>query len=304
MTVRGALVAVLLAVGLARAPAAAQEQDTVPPEQPIPADTSGEAKGETPAPAYAPSRWAVTITLGTLAFDALQTQPVLAERLDGLGTVLDSATLARTVRVEGGLQATVSGGISLDRSWAVQFGIGAARTTLGARFSGDAELFVLSASRLAEPLDTRAWLIIAETGIRYRIPATTRFRPYLELGGTALFWRPDTSPALPELEDVHRTATYAAVGAVVPLMAAWRAEVRVVRRLSRTPVSAIEPRDVGPSSSTLRLTTRPAGTGRYADESRELISGLRFDVGLTVGFGALPPQDRPGTAAPPSPSVP
>jgi hypothetical protein len=243
----------------------------------------------------------MSITVGTLGFGTLQTQPVLAERVDGLGSVLSSTTLTRTVRGEGGFQVGGAGVLSLSRGWAARVGMAVARSTLGARFSGTEDLFVATANRLTAPLDVDVTFIAIEAGVRYRLPSSRRARPYIELGGAALRWTPGSSAALPELEDAWRHAVYAAMGAVIPLSGPWRAEVRAVRRLSRTPAPTAGPASVGPPSSVLHLTAESSGATAYADAAQELLSELRFDVGISAGFGTLRPPNRSGTPAPPSP---
>ncbi len=302
----GAVAAAAAQVPDTAAPPGGREaaRDTIPPPERTVPDTAATATpGTEPALGYEPPRWTVSFTLGTLGFGNLQTQPFLAERLDGHGTVLSTANLTRTVRADGGFQGTASGVVSLSRAWAARVGVGAARSTIGVRFSGTDDLFALSASRLADPLDATAWLLVGEAGLRYRVPTSTRARPYIELGVAALHWRPDRTAALPDLEELWRYAAYAAAGAVVPLAGPWRAELRAVRRLSRTPTPPSAAGIVGPSSSTLRLTAQPGSGTAYADVALELLSELRLDVGLSVGLGRLPPPDPPGTGARPSPSA-
>jgi hypothetical protein len=244
------------------------------------------------------------VELGTLGLDPLQQQPVQADRIDGLGEVLNTALLTRTVVGEGGIQVGLSGVYSLSRIWAVRGFVGAGRVTVAPRYSGSQDLFVDAAARVTASADVVGWLLSAGTGLRIRLPSSTRLKPYVELGAALQRWSFGDSPAFPDLRGARGWSTYGAAGVVVPIRGAWRAEIRGTQRLFRTPIAPSAPQNVvGPSSVTLRLTAQSPDTDAYgfADTARELVSEFRVDVGLSLGIGSLP--DRSETAEQPSPPV-
>lgn len=294
---RGTLLGVaILALG-GMAPLDAQIPDTLPRDsaaQPPPA-----------APAYVPPRFALSVTLGTLGFGTLQRQRVLATRVNSAGEALDSAVLNRAVEAERGLQLGVSGVFHIDRTWAVRLGVGVGRTTVRPEYKGEADLFTAAAGRLAATEASDATLMMLEAALRMRVPSVRRAQPYVEVGGTVMHWKAGAVAGTPKLDDgVQRMGAVAAAGVDVPLTERLAGRLQATSRVFRTPVDPAPAGMAGPGTSTMTLTFMRPETDPFADDSHELTTTLRLELGISLGIGgtveALPDPAEPGAS--PSPT--
>lgn len=312
MIPRGTLgLAGLLSVALL-APLAAQEPDTLPalPDREARPAQTGDTVPQQPAPvepAYAPPRFLLTLTVGTLGFESIQSQPVLARRHGAAGEVLDTTVLSRSMDAGGGYQVTASGLVSLDATWAVRLAGGVGRTTLRPRYDGESALLADSAAALASQ-EADATLLVLETALRMRLPSSRRARPYLELGTTAIRWgiasAPAGAPDLSELaEGIGRVGGMAALGVDIPYSDRLSARIQATSRFFRTPIDPAPAGTAGPAGEGLSLTFAAPETTPYADRSRELLSGLRLEAGISVALGGTveAPTDPAAPAASPSP---
>lgn len=273
-----------------------------------------------PSLGYDPAAFSLAIDIGTPGGGDAQRQPVRAWQLDYTGTPVDSALLARTVTIRGGVYGGVSGTLGLGRDWAIRLGLGLTTATLQAHYGGDAEAFVDRANATADVTADLRRLSI-ESALQYRIPSQRRVQPYLELGATFSRWQ--TRGSVPEslrLDAGTQLEATAGVGAVIPLSRRFSARLHASTRLLRTPV---RPRAAGDTlatsfspgwpptrkeeSETTVLVYRPPASALFADGAAEMLSMLRFQAGISYDLGrpapgatAAPVTDAPAdTTSPP-----
>lgn len=311
-----ALLLVTLLCGLGTGALSAQEPDTTraalprdqerDQERPV-ADTTPPAPDTLPEPApYVAPRFAVGLTFGTAGLGTLQSQPVLAERLDLSGTPRDSVMLTRSVEAERGLMVGATALLSLSPAWAVRAGIGVGRTTLRTAYDGedDDDLYVATAERLGAMEEVDATLLAVEAALRVRLPSGRRVQPYLEVGAFGLRWDADEDRAGIRVGGVQRIGAQAAVGAVVPLTRRLSATVQATDRVFRTPVDPAPAGTPDAAGSSLALTLQAPGAYPYADESYTLTNVVQLDLGIRITGGAAagPPPGPAGSPASTSPT--
>lgn len=281
-------------------PLAAQEPDTVPQ------DTSEQQEAAPPEPTYAPPRFALSLTAGTLGFSTLQSQPVTATRINAAGEALDSTVLSRAVGSDRGFQLGASGTFSLDHAWALRLGLTVGRATIRPEYQGDAALFAATATRLAATEVTDVTLLGLEAALRMRIPSARRVQPYLELGGSVMRWRGGAGGAgTPALgEGVHRMGGLAAAGLDIPVTDRLAARLQATTRVFRTPVDPAPAGTAGPATSTMTLHFARPETDPFADSLQELTTTLRLELGISLGLGGTveAPARPVAPAASPSPT--
>lgn len=288
------LVALMAAAGLA--PLAGQEADTLP----APADTTPAAV----EPSHAPPRFVLSLTVGTLGIGTVQSQPVIVTRHDPAGEVLESATLRRTLEAEGGFRVAAGGLISLDPTWAVRLAGAVGRTTIEPGYAGEPAQLVRDAAALGSQ-DADVTLLVAEAALRMRIASSRRAQPYLEVGTAVTRWHSGSAPAgATDLADgVGRMGGLAAVGVEVPYSDRLSARLQATTRFSRTPVDPVPAGTEVPADSTLTVTFAAPEARPFADRSHELVSGIRLELGVSLGLGGTlePPHDPAAPAGSPSP---
>lgn len=325
LPVRPALLTALLVVG-GSSPLDAQEPDTVPEPRERPDTARQEPAAAPTAPAYVPQRFTLSLSVSTFDFNTLQSQPVLARdplaahaegsstprdwwwpesRATALGTVMDSSTLSRTVAAEGGFQVGASGVLGLGPVWAVRLGAAVGRATLRPRYDGENALFEGAASRIARTEISDVTVLSAEAALRMRLPSARRARPFLEIGASAIHWQ--TGSPLPGAPrpgaGVRRFGGLAALGVDVPFSDRLAATAQATRRVFRTPLDTAPAGTGVASSSTVDLTFLSPPADLFADGARELSSGLRLELGITLGLGGAvtAPTDPAEPAGSPSP---
>ncbi len=287
--------AIMLALALAVTPApplAAQEapepreQGDEEPVQEQPAPAAAPATPPPPVPSFS-----VSLTFGAMGDRPLQGQPVLAERRDAAGNVLQSASLGRSLEAEGGFEVGISGLMTLDPAWAVRLGAGIGRTTFGVSYNGEDDVFVAAAGHLAAGEATPVTIVVLEGALRLRIPSTRQAQPYLELGATSIRWHADSPLSGADgIEDgVHRLAGTAAVGVEIPLRDRLSARLHASARTYRTPLDVTSAGTESASSPTLSVTFADPAATLFADAAQELTTAFRLDLGLTLAFGTRGP---------------
>jgi hypothetical protein len=269
--------------------------------------TGSGAKAQT-SPAPAPPRITLSVTAATIGYGDLQTQPVLAVRTgeDAEGTeVTEQAVLGRTVRMEGGLQVTGSIAVALDPWWSVRAGLGVGWARLGQGFSG-ADAWVVDAAAVPVAGSDQVTVSTVEAAIRFRLPSAHTLRPYLEMGAVAERWQSRATaqgafPGADALADaVTRVGGHAAVGGHYPLTNRLAVRGQASARVLQTPLPPATPgREVGSSDGLVLTFREPAGAASapFADPSRQLVQGLRLELGLSYSPGGVvaPPPDRSGS---------
>lgn len=300
-------IASALAVGaLVAGPAHAQQPDAQQPEAQDPEAQEPDEPPREPLGAGVP-RFAIAVMVGTLGERPIQSQPVLAERRDAAGTVLETATLTRSIAGDGGIEAAVQGELSLGPVWALRLGLGAGRTRFAPEYRGEEDIFVAAADHLAAGEGAAVTVLTIEGALRMRIPSSRRAQPYLELGAAALRWQSSTPFAggADLSGGANRLAGVAAAGLVVPIRDRLSARIHGSARAYRTPLNPVSPGTRGPTSSTLAISFLAPETAPFADPGQELITALRLDIGLSAGLGALAtapdPPPAPEPAPPPAP---
>lgn len=309
------LTVTLLAVGAARVAAQEPVQDTTAQDtarqdtvrQDSVRQDSAVQDTVRPAPVrrYEPAAFSLIVTVGTPGGGEIQDQPVLAVRRNLAGVALDTAVLSRAVTLQGEISARVSGEIGLGPAWSLRLGAGITTGTLEASYSGDADLFVISA-RAVESGRAELRALSVESALRYRIPSRRRLQPYLELGAAYSRWTADGS--LPEAaalaSNVHRFEARAGLGGVIPLTGSLSARIHVSTRAFRNPVALVPVGDTALASSALVLTARAPSRSTFADTRHETLSLVRLELGLSLDLGRrnAPPvrrEEAPDTTSPP-----
>lgn len=315
------IVALLAAVG--SVPVGAQEPDTIPdpsdprqwPERPErqerpdqPQDTASR-QPSTRSPAalsYIPPRFAFSVTASTFGFDELQSQPVVLKRQDAAGMVLDSAFMTRSVEAEGGFQIGASGLMSLGAGWAVRAGAALGWTTLRPRYRGEETLFETAGRRIAASEEADATVVTGEAALRMRLPSSRRAQPYLEIGASAIEWRIESSPGFPGAgANIRRFGGLAGIGLEIPFSERLSARAQATQRVFRTPLDAVPAGTEGSVRATTAVEFAASPADLFADAARELSTGLRLELGVSLGVGRAvkAPTDRAEPAASPSPPV-
>lgn len=268
---------------------------------------AGGAKAQT-SPAPTPPRVTLSLTAATVGYGDLQTQPVLALRTgeDEEGTqVTEQAVLGRTVRVEGGMQATGSITVALGPWWSVRAGLGLGRTRLGQGFTG-AEAWVVDAAAVPVTGNAHVTLSSVEAAVRFRLPSAHTLRPYLEMGAVAERWQSRATAQAPFpgadalLEAVTRVGGHAAVGGHYPLTDRLAVRAQGSVRVLQTPLPpAAAELEIGRRDGLVLTFGEPAAVASapFADPSRQIAQGLRLELGLSysLGGGAAAPPDRSGS---------
>ncbi len=265
----------------------------------------------TAAPAWAqdpPSaaRLTVSISGSTVGVGDLQSQPVVAQRLED-GAVTEMVVLRRSVRASGGVRIHVGAELQLDRSWALRVAAGMGRTRLEDAYSGEEEwLEAAGETGRAVPRDVQ--LAGMDAALRFMLPSANSFHPFIEVGIVGERWRSDTSTgsAFPGaealLEAVTRVGGHAAVGGTYALTGRLAGRLQVSTQVFRTPVHPMDAGlEVGRSDTLVLTSAAPAGHG-FADSSIELLRSTRLELGLTyslLGAAAARPG-RPGSAGTPT----
>lgn len=282
----------VLVAGLApwsAAPLAAQEPDTLRdprarPEQGELTAVQDTAPLETPAPAYVPPRYSVSVTIGRPGGGVMQVQPVQLTTLDEAGLPVDSAVLRRSVEAGDGVQLGVSAVYGLGPAWGVRVGASVGRISLRPHYDGDEATLEDAAPALAADEGADVSTFIVEGALRMRLLSSRRAQPYLEIGASWLRW--STDPGAGAAVDLpggeHRLGAVGGAGVLIPFTDRLSARVQVQTRAFRTPVA---PRAAGSealSSATHVVTFAPPSTGLFADGIRELYSTTRLEVGITV----------------------
>ena len=292
-------------------PAAAQEdaaaQDTVAAEQ-DPAAQDSVVSPEAPPIAYTPPRFAGGLTLGRVTGSTLQTQPVLAERVAGDGTVLDQWTLRRSVDLDAVYQLGAWALVSLGPAWALRVGGGIGWGSLSSNFGGEPEEVGAEAEELADH-EPPVQLLSLVGALRFRVPTTRRFRPYAELGLAAERWSVDVAhgsgaPDLSGLDGDQRLGAHLAVGGTLPFGDRLGLDLQLTSRLYRTPLDQTSAGTPLVSGDSLRLTFAAPVTAPFADAAAEMLSTLEVGLGVSYRMPARPasPEDPPEPpASPPAP---
>jgi hypothetical protein len=267
----------------------------------------GYAHAQTP-PAASPPRLTVSITAATVGYGDLQAQPVLAQRFveeeDGTGGV-EEAVLGRVVRVENGIQALGSIVLALDRWWSVRAGLGLGRLRLGQGYTG-ADAWVLEAAGVPVSGSDDVTLSRAEAAVRLRLPSAHTLRPYLEVGVGLERWQSRAAAAEPFpgagglVDGVARWGGHGAVGGSYPVTDRLAARAQASARVFRTPLApAASGMEVGRTEQMVLTFTEPPAVSAapFADASREVVQGLRLELGLSYSLGGVvpAPPDRSGS---------
>lgn len=270
--------ALVLGSGLApwsAAPLAAQDPDTL---------SDRPAGPEAPAPAYVPPRYSVSVTIGRPGGGVMQTQPVQLTTLDEAGLPLDSALLRRSVEAGDGVQLGVSAVYGLGPAWAVRVGAAFGRISVGPRYDGEEATLEDAAEALAADEGSDISTVLVEGALRMRLLSSRRAQPYLEMGASWLRWSTDAGAAaaldLPSGE--RRLGAVGGAGVLIPFTDRLAARVQVETRAFRTPVSTRAAGSEALSSATHVVTFAPPSTGLFDDDSRELYSTTRLEVGITM----------------------
>ena len=287
-----AILALVAAAGwsLGGGPAAAQE---VPP--PAGPDTLAPARPDTVVRRAAPPRpvprVAFSVTVGTLGFGDLQTQPVRATALDADGLPTDSTVLERRLAAEDGLQVGVAALVSLTSAWAVRAGATLGRATLAGGYDGEAP-FEGDARGLAPAASDDLTFLALEAALRFRPLSNRRLQPWVELGGAGVRVTAE-DPAFPgaaELDGDIALAALAGVGALVPLWGPVSGAVSLTAQLLRTPAGIAPAGGVVAAGDTLVVRFLAPDGRAVADPGRELLRVTRLDLGLSVGLGGGGPR--------------
>lgn len=256
-------------------PLAAQDPDTL---------TDPQAVLEAPAPAYVPPRYSVSVTVGRHGGGVMQTQPVQLTTLDEEGLPVDSTLLLRSVEAGDGVQLGVSALYGLGPVWAVRVGAAVGRISVRPRYDGDEAILEDAASALATDGGSDVSTFLVEGALRMRLLSSRRAQPYLEMGASWLGWSTDDGAAaaldLPAGE--RRLGAVGGAGVLIPFTDRLSARVQVETRAFRTPVATRATDSEALSSATHVVTFAPPSTGLFADDTRELYSTARLEVGITV----------------------
>jgi hypothetical protein len=257
------------------------------------------------APPPEPRPFTVAVTVGSLNPGDLQSQPVLVERLDEEGLVTGAATLDRTISLGGGFRVNGSVAMAMGRSWSARIGGTVGRARLAHRYEGD-DAWVVDATAIPTDGDATVSVSGIDLGLRFRIPASHPFAPYLELGVGAERWTGGDAAPFPGAgalaDPMSRIGANAAVG--VDYVVADRLAVRLQAstRFQRTPLAPLPAGLELARVDTLTVTTGAPGSRAFADAAIEHLGRVRFELGLSYGLGgaAVARQDPPESDASPS----
>ena len=319
---RNALAALVLAALSAGALGAQERPPPLERGDSIPQDTAARDTVRPPPPTlgYDPAAAALEVSIELPGSGTAQRQPVRAWRTDLSGTVVDSAVLTRTVEIRGGMAGGLSGLIGLGKDWALRLGVQVATATVETDYAGAEANEVLAGAANAIPgTSAELRLLSLESGLRFRIPSTRRFQPYLELGTAVSRWT--TTGEVPSgLDDDFgtRIEAVAGVGGVIPLGSRLSVRVHASTRVFQTLVDTRAAGDTLGSITTLgwppgrkeewRTTTLVADAptrSLFADGAREVMGLLRIRAGLSYDLGRTPaPPPPPPEAAPPDTTPP
>ena len=289
-------------------PATAQEnataQDTLVAE-PDPADQDSMVAPEPSPAAYAPPRFSGGLTLGRVTGSTLQTQPVLAERVAGDGTVLDQWTLRRSVDLDAVYQLGAWALVSLGPAWALRVGGGIGWGSLSSSFGGEPAEIGDEAEELAAH-EPGIQLLSLVGALRFRIPATRRFRPYAELGLAAERWgvgvaQGSGAPGVRGLDGGQRLGAHLAVGGTLPIGDRLGLDLQLTSRLYRTPLDQTPTGTQLVSGDSLRLTFAAPVEAPFADAAAELLSTLQLGLGVSYRIPARPTSSEDPPEPPVSP---
>lgn len=294
----------------------AQEPTDTTPQRPqavqAAQDTAGPAAGDTaappaPRPLRPVPRVVVGVSAGLARFTDLQAQ---AAQLTMVGAEDEPVALRRTLGVDGGVGGTASVLINVSPTWGLRVGVGTARGTLKAEYEAEDTATSGRATRLPVVGARDITITTVEGSIQYRIPSGLRLHPYLELGGAAMRWSVDATPATvfagasDLLEAKTRAAVEAVVGATITLGGGAAARIEAATQLFRTPLGTTRAGSLVAAGDSASLAFAEPIAARYSDVAIELVRALKLQVGLTYGVGrvAPAPPPEPAAALTPSPS--
>jgi hypothetical protein len=244
----------------------------------------------------------LSFTIGRPGSGDLQVQPVMAGRLDEEGVVSESAVLQRKVAVTGGVQGNAALAVALGPSWSARFGAGLGRARVTQTLSGARE-FVEEATEATAGARRDVNLSTLEAALRYRLPSAHVLRPYLEVGVGMERWSAEGDGPLdpagvgPSGETVTRYGSHAAVGGDYPVAAGLNVRVQASVRMHRTPLAPLPDGTEVARGDTLVLTAGAPPAAPFADTAIELVTRLRFEIGLSyaLGGGAAARPGRSGS---------
>jgi hypothetical protein len=257
--------------------------------------------------AHTEPRFTFALSAGLLHAGTLQGQPVRVERLGEEGAITDAMELDRSIRLRGGPRVLVAATAALPAGWVAGLAASYGQGTLRRSYSGD-EDWATSALELDVAGSRDVRVIGVEAGLRYTIPIDHPFRPFLELGVTREEWRQaggDDEP-VPGAEaltgGVSRYGVHIAMGGDYPLTDRLSARVRFTNRFQRTPLAPLDPGTAIASGDSLAIHALPPPARPFADAAAEMITSLRFTLGVSysLGRGAARPEDPVESDASPS----
>lgn len=294
--------ATAVALGAGARSAAAQE-----PPDPLGQEPGADTVEATPAPVLVPPRLSLVVTVGTAAIGTLQTRPFRASlvALEAAPPWIarDTATLSRSLVVDGGFHAGASVVLSLTPTWAARLGGGVTRASLVEEFGGADDRFLEAARALVGTQDRPLQVLDVETALRFRIPSSRRVQPYLELGALATRW--STDGALPGAESldggVTRFGAMAAVGGTVALGERLSLALHASSRTLAAPLGGPVASEETEPRLALGLTALDEPGTAFSDSRREILGSTRLEVGLSLNLGQVgeADPDRSGSAGSP-----
>lgn len=258
----------------------------------LPADTLEATPPDTttaPAPRrpYVPPRLAVSLSAGTLGFDHLQNQPVMAVRLGEGGARVDSAGLDRRLAAEDGLQATVSALLGLSRAWAIRGAVTWGSATLASGYAGE-EAFETDAAGLPHAASPDLSVLAVEGALRFRMLSGRRMQPFAEVGAAAVrLAAEDTAfPGAAGLTGETSMAGLVALGAIIPIRGALAARVQATGHWFGTPAGPAPAGVTVATGDTLEVRFLAPLPEQTADPVREMLRTVRLDFGLSIELGS------------------
>lgn len=257
------------------------------------ADATADTAARAPRPPYRPPRLEISLTAGTIGLGDLQTQAVLAERVDVEG--LPTETLRRTLSAEEGRHLSGSVVLGLGATWAIRAGASVGWGSLGQSYAGT-EVWAEDAGGLRPTAAADVSILAAEAALRFRMRSARRAQPYAELGAGVLRVEAEdrSFPGAASLAGDPSLAALVAAGLIVPIRGVLAARIQATGQFLRTPAALAPEGALIAEGDTLRLRFAAPATADFADAARELTRSLRLEVGLSVELGrASRPRAEP-----------
>jgi hypothetical protein len=263
------------------------------------ADASAQEAGVEP-------RFTLSLSAGPLHGGTLQEQPVRVERLGEEGVVTEAFDLDRRIQLRGGARILASATAALPAGWVGRLGASFGQGRLSRSYAGD-EAWAEPALELDAAGSRDVQVVGVEVGLRYPIPLDHPFRPFIELGVVRESWRQSSgSEAVPGAEPLTGGATlygaHIALGGDYPLTDRIAARVQLTSRFQRTPLAPMAPGTELARGDSLAIHSVESPARPFADAAVEMLSSVRFAVGLSYSPGrrAVRPADPEESDASPS----